>query len=288
MKKILILFSIIFISMHNLYSFTNGFVWALKFNFNGSATIPSIKQEDLNKMGIEYFKGAVGYSLNGELELGYLFGSERWFNMDNRKFSGMSLFGYLGVGTGYLGQGFRGTFSDNKDDKANIFVNINYAPVLDFGIGTKVHLLEDKLVLGLSIGGKFIIDSSPESYIYSDNPGAVETGTANHPNGKVTLPILSEVIMSKYINQSFNRLMLSVKFTIEYNQILSEKVSLLLGLYTRFNVYNPKYLVMTKDIEKIIQSYTGGKDFTLETKLPSYFVNSLDFGVSIGFAFNAN
>lgn len=86
MKKTLILLSIFFITS-NLYSFTNGFIWAVKFNFNGSATIPSINQEDLNKMGIEYFKGAVGYSLNGELELGYLFGSERWFNMDNKKFS---------------------------------------------------------------------------------------------------------------------------------------------------------------------------------------------------------
>ena len=80
----------------------------------------------------------------------------------------MSLFGYLGIGTGYLGQSFSGTFKNNSE-KANIFVNLNYAPVLDFGIGTKVHLLEDRLLLGLSIGGKFIIDSSPESYIYSNN-----------------------------------------------------------------------------------------------------------------------
>ena len=287
MKKILILFSIFFVTISNLYSFTNGFTWAVKFNFNGSATIPSINQKDLNKMGIEYFKGAVGYSLNGELELGYLFGSERWFNMDNKKFSGMSLFGYLGIGTGYLGQSFSGTFKNNTE-KANIFVNLNYAPVLDFGIGTKVHLLQDRLMLGLSIGGKFIIDNSPESYIYSDNPRGVETGTQNNPNGAVNLPVLSKLIMSKHLSQSFNRLMLSVKFTIEYNQPLAERVSLLLGLYTRFNMYNPKYLVMTDNIEKIIQSYAGGENFTLETKLPSYFINSLDFGISIGFAFNAN
>ena len=286
MKKTLILLSIFFITS-NLYSFTNGFIWAVKFNFNGSATIPSINQEDLNKMGIEYFKGAVGYSLNGELELGYLFGSERWFNMDNKKFSGMSLFGYLGIGTGYLGQSFSGTFKNNSE-KANIFVNLNYAPVLDFGIGTKVHLLEDRLLLGLSIGGKFIIDSSPESYIYSNNPSGVETGTQNNPSGAVNLPVLSKLIMSKHLSQSLNRFMLSVKLTIEYNQPINEKVALLLGVYTRFNMYNPKYLVMTDDIEKIIQSYMGGENFTLETKLPSYFINSLDFGVSIGFAFNAN
>ena len=287
MKKILIFISIIFVSFTNLYSFTNGFIWAVKFNFNGSATIPSINQGDLNKMGIEYFKGSVGYSLNGELELGYLFGSEKWFNMDNKKFSGMSLFGYLGIGTGYLGQSFSGTFK-NTTEKANIFVNLNYTPILDFGIGTKVHLLEDKLLLGLSIGGKFIIDSSPESYIYSDNNDAVVNGTDKHPNGNVNLPILSKLIMSQHLNNSFNRLMLSIKLTMEYNQPISERVSLLIGFYTRFNIYNPQYLVMTKDIEKIIQSYIGGKNFTLETKLPSYFINSLDFGISMGFAFNAN
>ena len=282
MKNVLILASIILINISSLYSFTNGFIWAAKFNFNGSATIPSIGKEDLNKTGIEYFKGSVGYSLNGELELGYLFGSERWFNMDNKKFSGMSLFGYLGIGTGYLGQSFTGTFSKENVGKAAILVDLNYAPVLDFGIGTKVHLLEDRLMIGLSIGGKFIIDNSPESYVYTDNSAAVNDGVG------VSLPILSELIMSKNLNQSFNRLMLSVKFTIEYNQPIVENVSLVLGLYTRFNMYNPQYLVMTKDIEKIIQGYVGGQNFTLETKLPSYYINSLDFGASIGFAFNAS
>ena len=288
MKKILIFISIIFVSFTNLYSFTNGFIWAIKFNFNGSATIPFINKEDLNKTGIEEFKGGVGYSLNGELELGYLFGSEKWFNMDNKKFSGMSLFGYLGIGTGYLGQSFSGTFSAENSGKANIFVNLNYSPVLDFGIGTKIHLLEDRMMIGLSLGGKFIIDNSPESYIYSDNNDAVVNGTDKHPNGNVNLPILSKLIMSQHLNNSFNRLMLSIKLTMEYNQPISERVSLLIGFYTRFNIYNSQYLVMTKDIEKIIQSYIGGKNFTLETKLPSYFINSLDFGISMGFAFNAN
>ena len=65
-----------------LYSFEEGFIWGLRANFNGSLTLPSISQEDLDKMGAASMKGAVGYTMDGEAELGYLFGAERWFGKE--------------------------------------------------------------------------------------------------------------------------------------------------------------------------------------------------------------
>ena len=103
MKKILI-YIFMAASFSLVYGFDEGFIWALKANFNGSATMPSISQSDLDKIGAAYMKGAVGYTMDGEAELGYLFGSKKWFGLDDTsKFSGMSVFASLGVGSGFAG-----------------------------------------------------------------------------------------------------------------------------------------------------------------------------------------
>ena len=73
-----------------LYSFEEGFIWGLRAHFNGSLTLPSISQEDLDKMGAASMKGAVGYTMDGEAELGYLFGAERWFGKEKSDFSKFS------------------------------------------------------------------------------------------------------------------------------------------------------------------------------------------------------
>ena len=45
MKKRLNFIIMFFVIALNLYSFDEGFVWALKANFNGTATMPSISNE---------------------------------------------------------------------------------------------------------------------------------------------------------------------------------------------------------------------------------------------------
>lgn len=261
-----------------LYSFEEGFIWGLRANFNGSLTLPSISQEDLNKMGAAYMKGAVGYTMDGEAELGYLFGAERWFGKeksDFSKFSGMSLYVSIGVGTG-----FSGMVSGNTIGTAtvNVFMNVNYKPVISFGIGSKLYLLESRMAIGLQLGGKVIADTSPEYLAYSDSDSTFASLTP-----PVTLPEMGELIVTDFMKKNMNPVMFSIKLMLEYNQPINDRVEVVLGIYTRFNIYKPKYITMPTSLLGVIQGIRPS--FTAETPMPTYYINSLDFGLTLGLQF---
>lgn len=261
-----------------LYSFEEGFIWGLRANFNGSLTLPSISQEDLDKMGAASMKGAVGYTMDGEAELGYLFGAERWFGKeksDFSKFSGMSLYVSIGVGTG-----FSGMVSGNTIGGAtvNVFMNVNYKPVISFGIGSKLYLLESRMAIGLQLGGKLIADTSPEYLAYSDSDSTFASLTP-----PVTLPEMGELIVTDFMKKNMNPVMFSMKLMLEYNQPINDRVEVVLGIYTRFNIYKPKYITMPTSLLGVIQGIRPS--FTAETPMPTYYINSLDFGLTLGLQF---
>lgn len=261
-----------------LYSFEEGFIWGLRANFNGSLTLPSISQEDLNKMGAAYMKGAVGYTMDGEAELGYLFGAERWFGKeksDFSKFSGMSLYFSIGVGTG-----FSGMVSGNTMGGAtvNVFMNVNYKPVISFGIGSKLYLLESRMAIGLQLGCKVIADTSPEYLAYSDSDSTFASLTP-----PVTLPEMGELIVTDFMKKNMNPVMFSMKLMLEYNQPINDRVEVVLGIYTRFNIYKPKYITMPTSLLGVIKGIKSS--FTAETPMPTYYINSLDFGITLGLQF---
>lgn len=261
-----------------LYSFEEGFIWGLRANFNGSLTLPSISQEDLDKMGAASMKGAVGYTMDGEAELGYLFGAERWFGKeksDFSKFSGMSLYVSIGVGTG-----FSGMVSGNTIGGAtvNVFMNVNYKPVISFGIGSKLYLLESRMAIGLQLGGKLIADTSPEYLAYSDSDSTFASLTP-----PVKLPEVGELIVTDFMKKNMNPVMFSIKLMLEYNQPINDRVEVVLGIYTRFNIYKPKYITMPTSLLGVIQGIRPS--FTAETPMPTYYINSLDFGLTLGLQF---
>ena len=268
----------LFMTTSILYSFEEGFIWGLRANFNGSLTLPSISQEDLDKMGAASMKGAVGYTMDGEAELGYLFGAERWFGKeksDFSKFSGISLYVSIGVGTG-----FSGMVSGNTIGGAtvNVFMNVNYKPVISFGIGSKLYLLESRMAIGLQLGGKLIADTSPEYLAYSDSDSTFASLTP-----PVTLPEMGELIVTDFMKKNMNPVMFSIKLMLEYNQPINDRVEVVLGIYTRFNIYKPKYITMPTSLLGVIQGIRPS--FTAETPMPTYYINSLDFGLTLGLQF---
>lgn len=260
-----------------LYSFEEGFIWGLRANFNGSLTLPSISQEDLDKMGAASMKGAVGYTMDGEAELGYLFGAERWFGKeksDFSKFSGMSLYVSIGVGTGFSGMVSGNTIGAT----VNVFMNVNYKPVISFGIGSKLYLLESRMAIGLQLGGKLIADTSPEYLAYSDSDSTFASLTP-----PVKLPEMGELIVTDFMKKNMNPVMFSIKLMLEYNQPINDRVEVVLGIYTRFNIYKPKYITMPTSLLGVIQGIRP--NFTAETPMPTYYINSLDFGLTLGLQF---
>ena len=259
-----------------LYSFEEGFIWGLRANFNGSLTLPSISQEDLNKMGASFVKGSVGYTMDGEAELGYLFGAERWFGKeksDFSKFSGMSLYFSIGVGSGFSGMVSGGTYSNVSP---TLFININYAPVISFGIGSKLYLLESRMAIGLQLGGKLIADTSPEYLAYSDQ--AINLGD-------IKFPEMGEIVVTDFMKKNMNPIMFSLKLMLEYNQPINDRVEVVLGIYTRFNIYKPKYITMPDSLLKLIKNGANKPNFSAETPMPSFYLNSFDFGLTLGLQF---
>lgn len=64
MNKIFLLFLVFAV---NIYAFDEGFIWGVKANFNGTATLPSMQDSDLKKLSMKDMNGAVGYTMDGEL-----------------------------------------------------------------------------------------------------------------------------------------------------------------------------------------------------------------------------
>ena len=273
MKKILV-YIFMAASFSLVYGFDEGFIWALKANFNGTATMPSISDSDLYKIGATFMKGGVGYTMDGEAELGYLFGSKKWFGLDDTsKFSGMSFYGSIGVGNGFAGQISGGTF---EGVSATMFINVYYSPVISFGVGTKAYFLNSRLALGFHIGGKIIADLSPQYMAYSDS-GILDPE-----------PEVGEIIVTDFMISNMNPVMFSMKLLLEYNQPVNDRVEVILGAYTRFNIYTPKYVTMPSSLLDIMNQaleIDGRPAFSTETPLPSYYINSLDFGLTLGLAF---
>ena len=96
-------------------------------------------------------------------------------------------------------------------------------------------------------------------------------------------PEIGEIIVTDFMIKNMNPLMLSMKFMLEYNQPVNDRVEVILGAYARFNIYSPKYITMPDSLYQLMK--VAAPDFTMETPLKSYYINSLDFGLTIGLAF---
>ena len=275
-RKFLYIISIITLIISiNLHGFEEGFIWGLKANFNETLTIPSINNSDLDKMGATFMKGSIGFTMDGEAELGYLFGVDRWFGgkkSDFSKFSGISLYGSIGVGSGFSGMVSGGNYGGASPQ---IFVNVTYAPVITFGIGSKLYLLESRLALGLQLGGKIIADTSPEYMIYADQK---ISGIEN-----VNFPEVGEIVVTDFMMKNMNPVMFSIKLMLEYNQPINDRVEVVLGIYSRFNIYKPKYITMPDTLMTMLTNVRP--NFTAQTPLNSFYLNSFDFGLSLGLQF---
>lgn len=265
----------IFIAM-NASAFEDGFVWGLKANFSGSATLPSINNEDLDKLGAAFMRGGMGFFMDGEAELGYVFGMEKWFPglKANGLFSGISVYGSIGVGNGGANEIAGNTINGNS---VTMYINIEYTPVVTMGIGTKAYFLDNRLSTGLWLGSKLIADTAPSYLAYSDDKTV---------NDVSNFPEVGEIIVDDWMIKNMNPASFSVKANVEYHQPINYNVRMTLGIFGRFNLYTPKYITMPESLMTLLKAERP--NFTKQTRLNSFFLNSLDFGVSLGLSFRGS
>lgn len=287
-KKNIFLIMFVFTSLSS-FAFEKGFTLGLRANFSGSYTDPHINATDKKYLGADFMRGMLGFIMNGEVELTYIFDSKKYFNYENNDiFGGLGLAFNLGIGQGFSGQ-ISGTkdmgFGDYKKD-IEVYARVYMTPVLQFGSTFKVMLLKNRLVLGLNIGGKMLLDPQPTYELYSNlNDEELkqlkgqkidfypETGTLFVP----------EAMMAK-----MNPLSALFKLSIEYNQPIISTMGLTLGTFLSYSIYKPGYVALPKKVEQaaISNGKLTGVDVNFERDpIKSFFMNSLDFGISLGLLF---
>lgn len=96
---------------------------------------------------------------------------------------------------------------------------------------------------------------------------------------------ISEAMMKK-----MNPLSLLLKLSIAYNQPVVSTMDLTMGGYLSYSIYKPGYVALPKKVEQaaIINGLTQTPQVhvNFEKKpINSFFMNNLDFGISLGLLF---
>ncbi len=233
----------------------------------GSLTVPSISAGDLNKLSANKLNGMLGYGFGGEVSVGYVWDSADAFGLGkDNVFSGIGLFGGIGISQGYAGQ-ISGT--DLLEDKpVNVYVNIYYAPVVSFAVAGRTYFFDNRFMAGLSVGMKMIADTAPQYEMYSDSD--------------VIDPEVGTILVDDDMMRTMNPFMATIKLELEYNVPIISNVGLILGGYGAFNIYSPGYITMPQSLSEKLATVSDFDPKT--TKLSSYFINSFEFGVTLGAA----
>lgn len=269
MKKIKLLYILILVfSIFPAAAFQGGPLLYLHAGFGGALSLPSISDESLkqfNKDAVKMTGMTSGLLISGEVEGGYVFDSNRFFGLSKgHPFSALGVFAYIGMGQGNTSQKVSAVVSGNTFDT---FMIVNFTPVVNFGVIAKAYFFHNRLALGASLGSRLITDFSPEYLVYSSN-GVIKTEVGH-------------IIVTEDMMKKMNPFMFSAATVIEYNISLMQTTDIVFGWYTRFNLYQPKYLTAPKTLADLAAA--NGGDIT--QPFPDYWLNSLDFGVNLGFAF---
>lgn len=282
MKKnktiVVLLISLVFV-LGNASAFEQGWVLNMKANVGGSLTIPSISQADLDYLGANKMEGTLGFVAAGKAEVGYIFDSPTYFNLPNdHVFSGVGAFGYIGVGEGFAGQ-ISG--KNVEGQQVNVFMNIYYTPVISLGATGKAYFFNNRLAVGLSAGMKMIADTAPEYEQYAD---VVVPGLES---------AVGTIIVDDWMMKNMNPFTASFELLVEYNVPILPTMELILGGYTQFNIFKPKYITMPPSLAELAvgeaqSKYEKGEraePLDLRKPIKSYFINSFDFGLTISLGF---
>lgn len=266
MKKRMYSVLLTFIVISNVaLAFDNGWVFYIKGDFGGSYTDPKISKEDMTKLQANSFDGLIDFVKGGIFETGYILGSEKYMGLrDNDKFGGIGIFGSLSIGEGFAGQR---SSSIVGEDEIFVFFNVYYSPVITLDVTARFYFLNNKLSLAISGGTKMIADPSPTYDFYSTEPDVLPSEVGS-------------LIITKKDIERMNPFAVNMKLAVEYNlPIFGDNVELTLGTYGAYNIFKPKYITMPPALSEAVAPEV------LDNPIDSYYLNSIDFGITVGLGF---
>ena len=274
----------------HLYAFESGFTLGLKANLTGSLTDPRINKKDMDYLGGNGMKGTLGYITTGEVDLTYIFDSVRFFHLENNDvFGGLGWSFVLGLGQGFSGQ-ISGQFNDKlnggKGKQIDVFCRVHMTPVLTLTSGVRSYFLRNRLSLGLNTGIRMPLDPQPIYELYTNlTPDEVEELK------KEKLDFSSEtgtLLITQEQMKKINPVGFIFKGFIEYNQPFLSNMEIVLGGFLSYTIYKPKYVTMPQKLIDAAKAGGAAKGITVDvvnTPINSFYMNSLDFGITIGLTF---
>lgn len=286
-RKKYIAVALLAVSAFHLYAFSSGFMLGLRANLTGSLSRPKINEADKALLGANRMDGSLGYITTGEADLTYLFDSIRYFRLqDNSVFGGLGLNFALGLGQGFTGQISGQYENDVLKKQIDLFCRIHMTPVLTFTTGLRSYFLRNRLALGFNTGVRMPLDPQPTYELYTNlTPEEVEklkTTNMDFSSETGTLLITEDQI------KKINPIGFTFKGLIEYNQPFLTNMEIVLGAFLSYMVYRPKYITMPQKLitaAEVNAKRKKQKLNLLDTPINSLYLNSLDFGVTIGLTF---
>ncbi|QSH91533.1 hypothetical protein C5N99_02630 [Treponema medium] len=288
-KKAVAVVLLTVIAIH-LYAFDSGFTLGLKANLTGSLTDPRINKKDLDYLGGNGMKGMLGYITTGEADLTYIFDSIRYFRLqDNSVFGGLGWSFALALGQGFSGQisgQYNGGVNGGKGKQIDVFCRVHMTPVLTLTSGVRSYFLRNRLSLGLNTGIRMPLDPQPIYELYTNlTPDEVEELK------KEKLDFSSEtgtLLITQEQMKKINPVGFIFKGFIEYNQPFLSNMEIVLGGFLSYTIYKPKYVTMPQKLIDAAKAGGAAKGITVDvvnTPINSFYMNSLDFGITIGLTF---
>ena len=254
-----------------LHGFESGFTLQLRSQFAGGLTNPEISDESLkylNNRATEMTGNMSNLLMGGNVEVGYIFRSDDYFGLkETAAFSGAGVFLYLGFSQGNTSQVIT---AEESGEEFDIFVSVDYLPVVDFGVTGKGYFLDNKLAVGLSLGGRMIADMTPEYLCYSTEPSIIDTEVGT-------------VIVSEELRDKANPFMFCTRLDFEYNIFVLPTTELVLGAFAQYSFFKPKFLTIPPSL--LDMALADNPSFDPNREYPDYRLDSLEFGVTLGLAF---
>lgn len=273
----------------HLYAFDSGFTLGLRANLTGSLTRPRINEADKALLGASRMDGSLGYITTGEVDFTYIFDSVRYFRLqDNSIFGGLGWNFALGLGQGFTGQisgQYNAQMNGGKGKKIDVFCRIHMTPVVTLTSGVRSYFLSNRLAVGVNTGIRMPLDPQPIYELYTNlSPDEVKDlksvtgGKVDFSNETGTLLITQEQM------KKINPIGFIFKGFIEYNQPFLSNMEIVLGGFLSYTVYKPKYVTMPQKLVDAAKYKNSALDIATHP-INSFYMNSLDFGVTIGLTF---
>ena len=284
-KLYVLILSLVFSS--SIFAFDNGFTLGIKVYPTATLTMPHISKEDMAYLGGNGMKGMLGYITTGSAELTYLFDSVRYFGyQDASIFSGLGLAGYFGVGQGFSGQ-VSGQYNETVGD-INVYCRVYMKVTLNMGAKLKTFLFNNRMSVNFGLGLNMLLDPHPTyeltTNLSTEQVEALKGKGLDFSNETGTLLITDEMM------KKMNPVGYVFNFGLEYYQPVTSHMKLTLGGFLSYTIYKPGYVSLPQKLaeaaKKGAEAETPPRKIDLSKPIKSFYMNALNFGLSVGLAFD--